>query len=151
MACNVCVSLEGEKKFSPGPIIYTGKFWIIYHAYPVSVRGWLVIILKRHVESLHDLTKPEWEEMQILQNKAIQVLHEVFFSEKEYLGCFSETEKHLHIHVIPTPKNLSHKFRGYRIFALLNVNEGIAITKKEVSELSNNLITHFKEVGVMKQ
>ncbi len=36
---------------------------MVDHAYPTSHLGWLVIVLKRHVEALHELRKEEFVEL----------------------------------------------------------------------------------------
>ncbi len=42
-------SLSGEQRISPGPTIYESRYWLVEHAYPCRMLGWLVIVLKRHV------------------------------------------------------------------------------------------------------
>jgi diadenosine tetraphosphate (Ap4A) HIT family hydrolase len=54
------VSNSGDKRISPGCQIFNGKYWLVEHAYPSNLVGWLVIVLKRHCEKLHDLEKEEW-------------------------------------------------------------------------------------------
>jgi diadenosine tetraphosphate (Ap4A) HIT family hydrolase len=64
MECLTCESNTGEKRISPGPTIYEGNYWLVEHAYPVKTIGWLVIVLKRHAEALHELTPedlPSWD------------------------------------------------------------------------------------------
>ncbi len=111
MLCKVCESLTGKKLFSPGPVIYNGKYWIVDHAYPTTISGWIVIVLKRHAEALHELIPDEINELNLIQTISIKIIHETFRSKKEYLGCFSETERHLHIHIIPKPKSLAYEYR----------------------------------------
>lgn len=50
--CHTCRSLSGERRISPGPTIYEGRNWLIEHAYPTGLKGWLVIVLKRHADAL---------------------------------------------------------------------------------------------------
>ncbi|MGO8946882.1 MAG: hypothetical protein ACLQUY_04295 [Ktedonobacterales bacterium] len=45
------------------PSSYEGTHWVVDHAYPTSHLGWLVIVLKRHVEALHELRKEEFVEL----------------------------------------------------------------------------------------
>ena len=60
--------------YSPGPYIYEGRSWVVDHAYPTSLKGWLVIVLKRHVEALHDLTHEEFRELADIQYRLAQVM-----------------------------------------------------------------------------
>jgi len=54
--CPVCRSNRGVERISPAPPVHEGRFWLVEHAYPCSLLGWLVIVLKGHAEALHDLT-----------------------------------------------------------------------------------------------
>jgi hypothetical protein len=46
MDCYACLNVAGKMKISPGEVIYDGKYWIVDHAYPTKLLGWLVIVLK---------------------------------------------------------------------------------------------------------
>jgi|SRR5215216_4255221 len=69
MECWTCKSNTGEKRISPGPTIFEGKYWLVEHAYPVKAIGWLIIVLKRHAEVLHELTAEEFTELAQIQVK----------------------------------------------------------------------------------
>ena len=90
MECLSCLSLQGIQRISPGPIIYEGRSWVVEHAYPTSLKGWLVIVLKRHVEALHDLTREEFQELADIQYRLAQVMRFRASIEKEYMMCFAE-------------------------------------------------------------
>ena len=68
------------------------------HAYPVQRIGWMVIVLKRHAEALHDLTAEEFTELGQIQSRLTHVLFEELHCEKEYSICFGEAENFAHIH-----------------------------------------------------
>ncbi len=74
MECWTCKSNSGEKRISPGATIFEGKYWLVEHAYPVKIIGWLVIVLKRHTEALHELTIEEFAELAQIQAKLIMSL-----------------------------------------------------------------------------
>src|SRR5512135_1177493 len=76
MECWTCRSNSGEQRISPGPTIFEGKYWFVEHAYPVKVLGWLVIVLKRHAEALHELAAEEFTELAQIQARVIPLLHE---------------------------------------------------------------------------
>lgn len=83
MECLVCQSLEGIQRISPGPFIYEGRYWLVDHAYPTSLKGWLVIVPRRHVEALHDLSREEFRELADIQYRLAQVMQSRCSSEKE--------------------------------------------------------------------
>ena len=146
MECYSCKSISGEKRISPGPTIYDGKYWCIEHAYPCALRGWLVLVLKRHEEFLHNLTKEEFREMAELQNKTVKLLKQEFACEKEYLMCLAEHEnfKHIHVHVIAKPKGLPEELRGANIFAMLKPEIKTSAPAEEIKRLCERLKEKFK-------
>src|SRR5579863_8262585 len=114
MECLSCRSISGEKRISPGPVIYEGTYWLVDHAYPTSHLGWLVIVLKRHAEALHELSRAEFAELAEIQYKLAQVMGKNPHVEKEYIACFGEVPgfNHIHVHFVPRPKNLSAELKG---------------------------------------
>ena len=108
MECWTCQSNSGEKRISPGPTIFEGQYWLVEHAYPVKTIGWLVMVLKRHVEELH--------------------------CEKEYVSCYAEQEhfQHIHFHVFAKPPGLPDELKGGKSFALLKVISEEAVPPDEI-------------------
>jgi diadenosine tetraphosphate (Ap4A) HIT family hydrolase len=125
MECLSCLSLSGEKRISPGPFIYQGQYWVVDHAYPTSYLGWLVIVPRRHVEALHELTREEFAELADIAYRVAQVMGTERGIVKEYLMCFAEGEgfHHVHIHVVPRPADLPDACKGPRIFTFLAVDD----------------------------
>lgn len=134
MECLSCMSLSGERRISPGPYIYQGAHWIVDHAYPTTHLGWLVILPKRHIEALHELSREEFQELAEIQYKLVQVMSGDPAVQKEYMMCFAEGEgfQHVHIHLVPKPFELPADVRGPRIFARLAVDEEHAIPAPEL-------------------
>ncbi len=129
MECLSCLSLSGERRISPGPDIYEGTHWVVEHAYPTAHLGWLVIVPKRHIEALHELSVEEFQELAEIEYKVVQVMHMDRTIEKEYLMCFAEREgfHHVHIHLVSRPANLRAELKGPRVLGLLAVDEEHAI------------------------
>jgi len=117
MECWTCKSNSGEKRISPGATIFEGKYWLVEHAYPVKIIGWLVIVLKRHTEALHELTIEEFAELAQIQAKLIHLLYEELHCEKEYVSCYAEQEHfcHIHFHVFAKPSNLTDELKAARV------------------------------------
>lgn len=132
--CWTCLSNEGVRRISPGVTIFAGRYWLVEHAYPCALKGWLVIVLKRHVEALHLLTADECAELSVIQARACQLLHDVLGCEKEYILCLAESEHfhHIHFHVIPIAPHLPDALRGTHIFALLKVPDDQVLSPDEV-------------------
>ena len=126
--CPVCRSISGVERISPGPFICEGEYWLVDHAYPSAHPGWLVIVLKRHCEALHELSREEFLELGELQHRAIQALAGTFSPKKEYLLALGEGAgfSHLHVHIIQRPEDLPEEHKGVGIFKRLSPEaEGI--------------------------
>ena len=150
MECWTCKSNSGEKRISPGPTIYEGQYWFVEHAYPVKTIGWLVIVLKRHVEALHELGAEEFAELGHIQAQLTKVLFEELHCEKEYISCYAEMEhfRHIHFHVFARPSGWPDGLKGGHSFALLRVTleEAVAPGKIiEFCELIKNKNTSVSE------
>ncbi len=141
MECWTCLSNSGEKRISPGPTIFEGKYWLVEHAYPIKVKGWLVIVLKRHAIALHELSREEFSELSNIQSNIINILHKELNCEKEYVSCYAEKGhfNHIHFHVFAKPNDLSMEFLGTRSFKLIDIPEAEAIPKEEIILFCNIL------------
>lgn len=137
MECLTCKSNSGEKRISPGPTIYEGQYWFVEHAYPVKIIGWLVIVLKRHAEALHELAADEFAELARIQAKLIPLLHEEMHCEKEYVVCYAEQEgfHHIHFHIFAKPQDLPEELKGGGSFNLLKVSMEEAVRPREIIAL----------------
>lgn len=123
--CPVCASNRGERRISPGPVIHEGAWWLVEHAYPSSLLGWLVIVLRRHAEALHEITDEEAGELGLLQRTVAVALREELGCVKEYSVCYGEAPgfSHLHVHLIPRGPELDEDRRGGGIFVHLRSPE----------------------------
>ena len=134
MECLSCLSISGEKRISPGPIIYEGIYWLVDHAYPTSLPGWLVIVLKRHAEALHELSQDEFAELATIQHRLAQVMHHDAAIEKEYTMCFAESSgfQHIHVHFVAKPRDLPAELKGPQVFRALQVDEAHAVPPEQI-------------------
>ena len=145
MECWTCKSNSGEKRISPGPTIFEGKYWLVEHAYPVQLTGWLVIVLKRHAEALHELTADEFAELGALQSRLTRFLFEELHCEKEYISCYAEMEhfRHIHVHVFARPPDLPDELKGGKSFALLKVAPEEAVPADKIVAFCERLQSRF--------
>lgn len=132
--CLSCLSNTGERRISPGGTIHEGQFWLVEHAYPCAIKGWLVIVLKRHAEALHELTAEEFLELGVLQGQCARALYEHLGCHKEYAVCFAEIPgfTHIHFHMVAKPADLAAQYTGSKIFALLKITPEQAVPPQEI-------------------
>ena len=145
MECWTCKSNSGEKRISPGPTIFEGTYWLVEHAYPVQMTGWLVIVLKRHAEALHELTADEFAELGALLSRLTRFLFEELHCEKEYISCYAEMEhfRHIHMHVFARPSDLPDELKGGKSFALLKVAPEEAVPADKIVAFCERLKSRF--------
>jgi diadenosine tetraphosphate (Ap4A) HIT family hydrolase len=143
--CYSCRSGAGEKRISPGRAIYDGRFWVVEHAYPTALKGWLVIVLKRHAEALHELTTDEFAELGELQGRIAKLLRQETGCQKEYSVCFAEMAGfyHIHFHIIPRAADLPDELKGGKIFAMLKPGENETVPPDEIRQFCEYLRQRF--------
>lgn len=147
--CRSCRSNHGEERISPGPPIYVGRFWQVEHAYPTRLPGWLVIVLRRHAEALHELRTDEYVELGYVLERTVRVVHEATGCAKEYVACYAEADgfQHIHFHVVPRAADMPTHLIGANSFALLKVSEVEAVQPEEIRALCESLRTRFDEMA----
>lgn len=141
MGCYTCFSNSGERRISPAPTIYEGKYWLVEHVYPTKLKGWIVIVTKRHIEALHDLTKEEFAEFTEICENSAKALYKLTGCEKEYCMCFAEVEhfQHIHFHLVPKPHDLPDDAIGSKIFSMIKIDIKDAVAKEEIIEFCSEL------------
>jgi len=99
--CVVCEVVSGERE-APGGAVYKDEFWTVTHRLePVLLRGYLVVKLSRHCESLSELTPGEAAALGPVVQRVCSALSRVVGAEKVYVCCWGDGVKHVHFHVIP--------------------------------------------------
>jgi len=141
LECWTCRSNSGVQRISPGPTIHEGKYWFVEHAYPVRQKGWIVIVLKRHAEAVHELTAEEFTELGVIQSHLSKLLHETLKCQKEYISCYAEKEhfQHIHFHVFAKSHDLPQDLFGGKSFALINITKEEAVPPEDVKEFCDLL------------
>ena len=117
--------------------IYRTDFWDVVHSYNTSLPSWLVLIVRRHIEAIDELTADEAAELGLLLQRASAALREVGGCAKTYVVQFAEAAEHphVHFHVIPRMADQPEERRSLGIFGYLRVPE-----EQRVSEDGMNRI-----------
>lgn len=150
MECPTCKSNSGVQRISPGPTIFEGEYWLVEHAYPVKRLGWMVIVLKRHAEALHELTTEEFAELARLQSQLTHFLFDELHCQKEYISCYGEAENfaHIHFHVFAKPADLPEELKGGKSFNLLKVSREEAVPPAEIIAFCELLQNKFEQQAI---
>ena len=118
-----CVScaFEARPDVPPRERVFLGPRWRVAHAFGTALPGWLVVLPRRHVVALDELTQAEAADLGPLLREITSALRRVTGCEKTYVALFAEAEgfSHVHFHVIPRMVGLATELRGPRVFGLL--------------------------------
>jgi diadenosine tetraphosphate (Ap4A) HIT family hydrolase len=99
--CVSCKTIRGDI-YPPGGILYENRAWLMFlRSCPPLVAGQGFIILKRHCETITELTPLEQELLGVTMVKTAQAMGAVLKPEKVHFGLYAESVKHIHLHVTP--------------------------------------------------
>jgi diadenosine tetraphosphate (Ap4A) HIT family hydrolase len=101
----------------PRERVYDDGLWRVAHSFNSALPGWMVVIPRRHVLSLSELTAEEARTLGPLLSALSRALEAELRVDKAYVALFAEQEgfAHVHLHVIPRPP----EHRGPEVFDYL--------------------------------
>ena len=141
-SCEVTDRLDG---LPPRERIVLDDLWRVAHAFDTALPGWLVLLPRRHVTAIADLTDAEAVALGTWQVRLSRALHAVTGCVKTYVVQFAEADgfAHVHFHLIPRMADQSHELRGPRIFGLLGVPEDRRVSEARRDDLARALVDHL--------
>ena len=119
--------------------------WRVVHDFNTALPGWLVLLPRRHVTAVHDLTDAEAAALDAWQVRLSRALHAVTGCAKTYVAQFAEAEgfAHVHFHIVPRMPDLAAEHRGPRVFGLLRRPEPERVTPAGADEMALALRAHL--------
>ena len=117
--------------------IYRAQSWDVVHSYDTALRGWLVLVARRHIEAIDELTDDEAIELGLLIRRTSVALKEVTGCAKTYVMQFAEAAEHphVHFHVAPRMADQPQDRQSVGVIGYLGVPEA-----ERVSELARDEI-----------
>ena len=114
--------------------------WDVVHSYETSLPGWLVLVLRRHIAALDELTEDEAAELGALLRKTSKALKEVMGCEKTYIIQFAEHPEHphVHFHVVPRMANIPAEYRATGVFSYSGSDKE-HVNEEEMNALARRL------------
>ena len=115
--------------------------WDVVHSYDTSLLGWIVLVSRRHLASLDELTADEARHLG-------ELLRDISVFLKSYLGCaktyvmqFAEHPEHphVHFHVVPRMADIPADCKGANVFRYLLVEDDERVTEGAMNELALEL------------
>jgi diadenosine tetraphosphate (Ap4A) HIT family hydrolase len=121
--------------------VYVGSGWRIAHAFGGALPGWMVVIPRRHVTALDELTGDEAAELGPLLADLTAALRETVGCTKTYVALFAEAEgfAHVHFHVIPRMPDQNHDLRGPRIFGLMGADQDLQVPADVMDQVATDV------------
>lgn len=112
--------------------------WDIVHSYNTSLPGWLVLVARRHVVAIDELTDEEAAELGVLLRRVSAALRVATGCVKTYVVQFAEQAEHphVHFHVIPRLADQPDDRRGPRVFAYLGVPDEERVSEERMNAIA---------------
>jgi diadenosine tetraphosphate (Ap4A) HIT family hydrolase len=139
--CYTCAQEAAGDQAPPWERIAADELWRTTHAFNSALPGWLVLVPRRHVTSIAELTDAEAASLGSWQVRLSRALRHVLGCQKTYVAQFAEGEgfSHVHFHVVPRPPDLVRELRGPRIFQLLGPEARPHVGAEQMSQIAIEL------------
>jgi len=148
--CHSCERIVDRDK-GDAPLwdsIYRGDHWDLVHAYNTSWLGWLVLVLRRHVEAIADLNPDEAQELGLLLRQVSRALKKQTGCSKTYVMQFAESASHphVHFHVVPRMPKQTPEDISYKVLRHLGVPLNERTSESQLNAFAHALRGHLKEL-----
>ncbi len=144
-SCYSCDQSSVLDSLPPRELIGLDEHWRVAHAINSALPGWLVLLPRRHVTAIADLTDAEAAGLGGWQVRLSRALRAVTGSPKTYVVQFAEESgfAHVHFHVVPRAGDLPADRLGPRIFGYLHAAPGDAVSETRMDQLAQELRAHL--------
>ena len=138
--CYTC-ELVARRDAGPAPLwdcIHRTRYWDVVHSYNTALPGWLVLVLRRHIEAIAEMTEDEAVELGILIRRVSVALKETTGCVKTYVIQFAEMAEHphVHFHIVPRMADQPEERRSTKIFGYLGVPTEERVSSGEMDEIA---------------
>jgi len=150
--CRTCELLERRDRGDAPDwdAIVRTEAWDVVHCDSTSLLGWIVLVVRRHVAAVADLTEGEAAALGPLVRTVSRALHDLCGCEKTYIVQFAEhpDHRHVHVHVIPRSPDLEDERQGPRVFTFLGVPETERVSEDDMNALAASLRRSLDAAGI---
>jgi diadenosine tetraphosphate (Ap4A) HIT family hydrolase len=138
MDCHSCRTNEQLDSQPPRERIAADPHWRVAHAFNSELPGWLILLPRRHVTAIAELSDAEAATLGSWQVRLSRALCDVTGCLKTYVVQFAEREgySHVHFHVIPRMRDLPYDRRGPGVFTYLNQTPGHGLDEQQRDDLA---------------
>jgi diadenosine tetraphosphate (Ap4A) HIT family hydrolase len=144
MTSSECYACGKEAQFGelpPRECLAFDRHWRVAHDFNTTVPGWLVLLTRRQVTAVHDLTDAEATALGVWQVELSRALRTVTGCLKTYVVQFAEAEgfAHVHFHIVPRMPDLPPEHRGPAVFGLLRRPQEERVTPAQADHMAHAL------------
>ena len=138
--CKTC-ELIANRDAGTAPLwdcIYRTSLWDVVHSYDTALPGWLVLVVRRHITAVAEMTEAEALELGQLIRRTSVALKEVTGCVKTYVIQFAEKAEHphVHFHIIPRMADQPENRHSTQIFGYLGVLEEERVSQKAMNAIA---------------
>ncbi|WP_405446902.1 HIT family protein [Streptomyces erythrochromogenes] len=139
--CYACGKEAELNELPPRERVAQDRHCRVAHALNSALPGWLVLLPRRHVVAVHDLTDAEASALGAWQVRLSRALRSVTGCTKTYVVQFAEAEgfAHVHFHIVPRTADLLPEHRGPGVFGLLRRPEQEWVTAEQADRMAHAL------------
>ena len=106
LPCSICEQVAGRLAAPGGPIHDDGLWLVSHHTGPHTDPGELIVKVRRHCESLGDLTPAEAAALGPVLRASVAALERVVRPERTYVASYNEGVRHVHFFLLPRTRAL---------------------------------------------
>ncbi|MFG1761067.1 HIT family protein [Micromonospora echinofusca] len=149
MDCYTCQRNRQIDALPARELVAVDEHWRVAHAFDAALPGWLVLVPRRHVASIAELTDAEAASLGTWQVRLSRALRAVTGCSKTYVMQFAEKEgfAHVHFHVVPRMPDLPDDRRGPAIFGYLGASQGQRLDELQQDEVAAALRARLDDAG----
>ncbi len=104
--CSICEHVAGRVTAPGGPIYDDGLWLVSHHTGPHTDPGELIVQVRRHCESLGELTAAEAIALGPVLRAAVAAIERVVRPERTYVASYWERVRHVHFFLLPRTRAL---------------------------------------------
>jgi len=139
-ACKTCELLAARDN-GAAPLwdaIYRTPLWDVVHSFDTALPGWLVLVTRRHIAAVDELTNSEASELGPLIRHVSAALRAVTGCLKTYVIQFAEAKEHphVHFHIVPRMIDQPEERRSTKIFGYLGVPEDERVSEAVMNDIA---------------
>jgi len=139
-SCHTC-ELTMRRDAGNAPLwdsIERTDYWDVVHSYNTALVGWLVLVARRHISAIDELSEAEAAELGSLIRRVSLALKEVTGCTKTYVVQFAEhpDHPHVHFHIVPRMADQPEDRRGPNVFKYLNVGDEERVSEDEMNRIA---------------